>query len=375
MKKSLISLAVAAALVPAAAMADTSNVTVYGKIHVSYDRLDNDAETGGFVSNNSSRLGFKGSEDLGDGLKAIWQYESNVNLDGGGNGLFGSARDTFVGVSGNFGALTAGRQSWNDLFKHDANFFADGIGGPAAWIELRGSSRANNTIKYATPNMSGFNASLTYVTPGGFGADNAAATAAVNAAAATAACTPTSAGENCQMATGNTTESSYALRAAYNNGPLFAAATYLDQAANSATRPDMKTTSLAASYTFGPGKVAAQWVKVKDANMNTGDDDVRYWTIGGNYKVTANGTVKVNYTDANKGGATTTSSNAGADMIAVGYEHSLSKRTIAYATYARANNDAAGVYTMTGSGHGAATGAIVAGRDASGISLGMVHDF
>ena len=385
MKKTLISLAVAAALVPAAAMADTSNVTVYehgrtdvqrqdqaamtdtsnvtvyGKIHVSYDRLDNDAETGGFVSNNSSRLGFKGSENLGDGLKATWQYESTVNLDAGSSSLFGSARDTFAGVSGNFGALTVGRQSWNNLFKSDADFFSDGIGGPAAWTDLRGSSRANNTIKYATPNMSGFNASLTYVTPGGFAADGAAGC--------------TAAGENCQMTTGNTTESSYALRAAYNNGPLFAAATYLDQAANSATAPDMKTTALAASYVFGPGKVAAQWVKVKDANMNTGDDDVRFWTIGGNYKVTANGTVKANYTDINKGGATTTSSNAGADMIAIGYEHSLSKRTIAYATYARANNDAAGVYTVTGTGHGAATGAITAGKDASGISLGMVHDF
>lgn len=359
MKKSLISLAVAAALAPAAAMADTSNVNVYGKIHVSYDHLDNDAETGGFVSSNASRLGFKGSEDLGDGLKAIWQYESTVDLDA--SSTFGSARDTFAGVSGNFGALTVGRQPWNNLFKSDADFFSDGIGGPAAWIDLRGSSRANNTIKYATPGMNGFNASLTYVTPGGFAADGAAGC--------------TAAGENCQMTTGNTTESSYALRAAYNNGPLFAAATYLDRAANSATLPDMKTTSLAASYAFGPGKVAAQWVKVKDANMNTGDDDLRVWTIGGNYKVTANGTVKANYTDVNKGGTTTTSSNAGADMIAIGYEHALSKRTIAYATYARANNDTAGVYTVTGTGHGAATGAITAGKDASGISLGMLHDF
>ena len=366
MKKTLISLAVAAALVPAAAMAETSNVTVYGKVNVSYDRLDNDAETGGFVSSNHTRLGFKGSEDLGDGLKAVFQYETAVDLDS--TTTFGAARDSFAGVSGNFGTVTLGRQAWNNLFKGDADFFIDGIGGPSVWIDLRGAARANNTIKYASPDMSGFNASLTYVTPGGFTGNGTA-----NTVAAPGVGNGTL--ESAQMNPGNTTESSYALRAAYNNGPLFAALTYLDQAANSATLPDMKTTSLAASYAFGPGKVAAQWVKVKDANNNTGDDDVRGWTIGGNYKVTANGTVKVNYTDINKGGTTTTTSNQGADMIAIGYDHALSKRTSVYATYARANNDSAGTYTVTGATHGAATGAIAAGKDASGISLGMVHDF
>ena len=364
MKKTLISLAVAAALVPAAAMADTSNVTVYGKVDVSYDRLDNDAETGGFVSSNHTRLGFKGSEDMGDGLKAVFQYETAVDLDS--TTTFGAARDTFAGVSGNFGAVTLGRQPWTNLFKGDADFFIDGIGGPSVWLDA-GKPRANNTIKYATPNMNGFNASLTYITPGGRTGNGTA-----NTVAAPGVGNGTL--EAAQMNPGNTTESSYALRAAYNNGPLFAALTYLDDADNAAT-PDSKTTSLAASYAFGPGKVAAQWVKVKNVNNNAGADDVRYWTLGGNYKVTANGTVKVNYTDVNKGGTTTTASNAGADMIAIGYDHALSKRTSVYATYARANNDSAGTYTVTGATHGAATGAIAAGKDASGISLGMVHDF
>lgn len=360
MKKTLISLAVAAALVPAAAMAETSNVTVYGKVNISYDRLDNDVETGGFVSSNHTRLGFKGSEDLGDGLKAVFQYETAVNQDDAA--LFGAARDTFAGVSGSFGAVTLGRQAWANLYKGDADFFIDGIGGPSVWLD-GGKPRANNTIKYATPDMSGFNASLTYITPGG----------RVN-----------NAGESAQMTVGNTTESSYALRAAYNNGPLFAALTYLDEADNAAT-PDTKVTSLAASYAFGPGKVAAQWVKTKNAFNSTGDDDVRLWTIGGSYKVTANGTVKVNYTDVNKGATVpatvpvTTSGNSGADMIAIGYDHALSKRTSVYATYARANNDGnttnGGSYTVTGATHGASTGAIGNAKDASGISLGMVHDF
>lgn len=368
MKKTLISLAVAAAMVPAAAMADTSNVTVYGKVNVSYDRLDNDAEKGGFVSSNHTRLGFKGSEDLGDGLKAVFQYETAVNLDGtgAGAGLFGDQRDTFAGVSGSFGAVTLGRQAWSNLYKGDADFFIDGIGGPSVWLD-GGKPRANNTIKYATPNMNGFDASLTYVTPGGRegnGINNTVAAPAAGNGTLEAA----------QMNPNNTTESSYALRAAYNNGPLFAALTYVDEGSNAAT-PDTKVTSLAASYAFGPGKVAAQYVRAKDVNNNVGDDDKRLWTIGGSYKVTASGTVKVNYTDINKGGAATTTSNAGADMIAIGYDHALSKRTSVYATYARANNDSIGTYTVTGATHGASTGTIGAGKDASGLSLGMVHDF
>jgi predicted porin len=359
MKKTLISLAVAAALVPATVMADTSNVTVYGKVNVSYDRLDNDAETGGFVASNSSRIGFKGMEDLGDGLKAVFQYETAVNLDSAAT--FGTARDTFVGVNGNFGSVTVGRQIWNNLYKNDAEFFADGIGGPSVWLDTYGSSRANNTIKYATPNMSGFNASITYVTPGGFGADGLAG------------CTTD--GENCQMTStpvANTTESSYALQAGYKNGPLFVNVARLEQADNASTA-DMETTSIAASYTFGPGKVAAQWVKYDDIASTSGAD-TRFWTLGGSYKVSANGTVKASYTDSDD---RSNVANTGADMFAIGYDHALSKRTSVYATYARVSNDSAGTYAVTGSGHGvtAANMNQTAGKDSSGLSLGMVHDF
>lgn len=373
MKKTLISLAVAAAMVPAAAMADTSNVNVYGKVHLSYDRLDNDVETGGFVSSNASRIGFKGTEDLGDGLKAIWQYETTVNADAdtGAGGMFGGARDTYLGLSGNFGTVTAGRQAWDNLYQHDVNQFVDGIGGPSVWLES--ASRANNTIKYATPDMNGFTASVTYVTPGGFAADNATP--------ATCTAAGTTGGENCQMVTGNTTESSYALRAAYNNGPLFVGAAYLDRGSND-TDPDRKTTSLSARYDFGQGKVGAQYVRTKNINNFTGDDDRRVWTLGGNYKVTANGTIKAQYTDVNKGNLVTgaaTNPNQGADMIAIGYDHALSKRTSVYATYARASNDGnatvGGQYSVTGAGHGASTGSIGQSKDASGLSLGMVHDF
>ena len=341
MQKKIIALAIASALtVPALAFADTSNVTVYGRMHVSYDHFDvdtNSNDTGQFLSNNSSRLGFKGNEDLGNGLKAVWQFETGVAADGEG-GPFNSIRDTFVGLSGSFGTVTAGRQAWDNLFAHDANMFSDQIGAPSVWIDASG--RANNTIKYASPNMSGFDASLTYVTPGGFTGES----------------------------TADNLEHSYALKGTYNNGPLFASLTYLSKGTIKSAE-EWKTTSIAARYDFGVGKVVAQYVDYRDYNGVSGDDrDVI--TIGGNYKVTGNGTLKAQFTkvdhDAN---------DMGADMITIGYDHSLSKRTTAYVAYSRVNNDSKGAYNVSGSGHGAKPATIGANTDPTGLSFGLAHDF
>ena len=137
MKKSLIALAVAGAFA-APAMAATSNVDVYGLMHFAIE----DTNVNGQdlqVTDRVSRIGFKGSEDLGGGLKAIWQIEQQINAtnsanttvttstatittSGGhsythnhtasvGNGAFGGAglRNTFIGLSGSFGTVLMGR--------------------------------------------------------------------------------------------------------------------------------------------------------------------------------------------------------------------------------------------------------------------------
>ena len=86
MKKNIIAIAVAAAMVaPAAAMADT---TLYGKFHVSYDFLsgDNASNTQGGFSSNSSRIGIKGKEKINDSLSIIYQYETSI--DAGQNSSF-----------------------------------------------------------------------------------------------------------------------------------------------------------------------------------------------------------------------------------------------------------------------------------------------
>ena len=131
MQKKIIALAVAG--LSTAAIAQT-NVTIYGVADVSAQGYNmgsgraiantdsgRTAQGGAFgMTNNSSLLGFKGTEDLGNGLKALFQIETNVNITGNtggvngtantvtGSSTFGGARDTYVGLNSKYGTLLGG---------------------------------------------------------------------------------------------------------------------------------------------------------------------------------------------------------------------------------------------------------------------------
>jgi len=128
MKKSIISLAVLAGM--AASSAALADATTYGNVHLSLNAADNDiagASNNLTVSSNTSSLGFKGSEDLGDGMKAIYKVEFGVtigpgpttnpdanNLTGGEAAVGGlTGRDQFVGLKGGFGTIKFGTMSSN----------------------------------------------------------------------------------------------------------------------------------------------------------------------------------------------------------------------------------------------------------------------
>src|SRR3989344_4404628 len=102
MNKKLLMAAVGAALIAGPMVAAHAGATLYGHFNMSLDRLDNDSgNEDGRMSNNASRFGVKGDEDLGGGLKAIYQMEAGVApLDEGTGGLGGSLRNSFVGFAG-----------------------------------------------------------------------------------------------------------------------------------------------------------------------------------------------------------------------------------------------------------------------------------
>ncbi|MEO2218086.1 porin [Chromobacterium vaccinii] len=164
MNKKLIALALAA--LPAAAMAD---VTIYGQIRGGYEynktyssNLSKDAngkpQGSSEINDWTSRLGFKGSEDLGNGLKAIWQVESAISVDGTNPTGFGT-RDTFIGLAGDgWGQIRLGRLSNYpnmDMEQVDPGYYSgQSVGGLGMFTRL--DTRVNNSIRYDSPNWYGF---------------------------------------------------------------------------------------------------------------------------------------------------------------------------------------------------------------------------
>jgi len=186
MKKSLLAIAVAASM--AASTAAVAAPTVYGNVHLSINAADNDipnAENNITMSSNTSSLGVKGSEDLGDGLKAIYKVEFGVGIAAGATtdpdsnapGLGGtngqsaastgglSRRDQFVGLKGGFGTIKLGTMSSNykqmggkvDPFYRTP---LEGRGFLATQSRLHGGAgidrgRSTNTFQYVSPKMGG----------------------------------------------------------------------------------------------------------------------------------------------------------------------------------------------------------------------------
>lgn len=176
MKKSVLTLAVAGALaLPFAAQADT---ILYGSARVSVDYLQIEGDSSAWdVVNNDSRLGVLGSEDLGGGLSAVYQYEFGVDVTEGTSG-FENNRPKFVGLKGGFGTVTAGTQDtpyYNvagivDIFNSAKTFGSDAwLGGGFESDQVgRGLAftRLDNSIYYATPEFSGFSGEVMLVMDG-----------------------------------------------------------------------------------------------------------------------------------------------------------------------------------------------------------------
>ncbi len=169
MKKSLLALAVAAA-VPALASAQ-SNVIMYGKVDLGLVKSNVAAGVnGGSLSlnqGNGSRLGMRGSEDLGGGVKANFQIEHRFFPDTGtvNTSNFWHGR-SWVGLSGGFGDIRLGREYTPSFWVALAadpwgwGYFRNGDGLSVDYTHGNtGNARQANSITYSTPNLGGFQAS------------------------------------------------------------------------------------------------------------------------------------------------------------------------------------------------------------------------
>jgi predicted porin len=184
MQKKILALAVAGALAPAAAMAQ-STVEIYGRANLGIDNWRASgavSPTGSFDSRNrifdgSSRVGFRVNEGLGGGMRAFVVIETGVSIDSGNNagqGLqpntsagFWASRDSYVGLGGGWGDVRFGRQSifWSNgiIAQTGANYIntaADSV--ITGHMVPAPVTRQSNTMSYNTPTFGGFNASLSY---------------------------------------------------------------------------------------------------------------------------------------------------------------------------------------------------------------------
>lgn len=363
MKKKLTALAVTAALAPVAAMAGThditisSNVSIYGRAHLSVDNVSgivaNTNKTS--VNSNSSRFGVKGSHDMGGGMTGMFQIESGVNLVGssvpdgnGGNAtgqVFSRARDMFIGLGGNFGTVKAGRMGGANQWVYDSNLFADQLGDAGNFNSGTGvGGRLDGILMYETPDMSGFKAGLTYIPAA-------------------------------SLDTGATTgNSSYGTKLDYANSGFGAhLAHFKVSTTTAAVETENKNTSVAGSYDFGNGMVTAQYVNTKVDTAGAASTTRKVYNVGGKFNVSSNGAIKAQYSNADD---VTGTPNSGANMIAIGYDHKLSDAMELYVVYAKTDNDIAAAFTADNYGHGGKAGGLaVAGEDPRGFGVGLSYNF
>lgn len=403
MQKKLIALAIVAAFsTPAFA-----EVTVYGQVHASVDaNSGNKGETtttgtknGLNVTSNASRIGFKGAEDLAGGLKGVFQIETQVNAGTSTN--FSTARDTYIGVAGGFGTLIAGRLPLANQYANDANFFGAKVGdagnftaggfGGAGLLAI--PSRVDRAIAYVSPSLGGVTVLAAFV-------------------------------PNTQQSLGAAQDSlnkqsSYTLRASYDSNGIFAAANLasigvagVNMVTNAAAAglganavanqtgvagKDGKVTivSLAGGYDFGVAKIRAQLVQSKaDAAATSGwynnlppitvglpGVEAKQTVIGvaGQFKLSEDDSISAEVFKAQDLKlAGNSAANTGATLIAVGYDHAMSKNTTAYVAFAKVNNSTAASFGATGYAHGgvgtdAAAGGVSYSQSA--LSLGMIRNF
>ncbi|WP_213956340.1 porin [Variovorax sp. dw_954] len=386
MKKSLVALA---ALAVAGVASAQSSVTLFGVVDAAVSYYQTNSKFVGFagtpvlnaigtgdlkqsqwqMSNsgyNSSRLGFRGTEDLGGGLAASFWLESSISNDDGVTGASQFSRRSTVSLSGGFGELRLGRDYtptfWNDTVFDP--FGTNGVGtnlifsmsaGPRTLVVPPGGGVAINRGLFSNANYIRASNSVGYFLPPNLGGFYGQAMYAFNEAIKYDPGTTTPNVLNSQR-TGRYVGG----RFGYANGGLDIAAAYGESTTGddfyAGQTTTVKTANLGASYDFGVVKLFGELSRTKnDIDVDsfvpvfgTGSFKGDGYLLGATVPVgpglirVAYSAVKLNYTStptlATIGLGTFNNSDPKADKFAIGYVHNLSKRTALYATAAFVKN-------------------------------------
>jgi predicted porin len=363
MQKKIIALAVAG-LVSGAAFAQ-SNVTVYGTVDAGYARYSgseapvaaNKRETRSNIDDSNqatSRIGFKGTEDLGGGLSALFQLEYTVANDA--NTAFGGARTQIIGLSSKtMGTMVMGRlvNPARALVGAQDPFGGNGAG---AFQNIQAQTTwADNVIAYVSPSFSGFDVTVGY--------------------------THSLVGDEAPIQKNalDTNLSGWVLVPKYANGPIEAGVSYerFNTDGTTAANQDLnlRRWNLAGSYNFGVVKLGGTYGKLSVDNTAavTGGTDIKQWMLSAIAPITANGSILASYNKITVDSGT--GADAKASQWALGYNHAMSKRTNAYVTYAHlsTNTQAEGRFS-TFVNYSPLAAATTNGYT-SGLNIGLRHNF
>ena len=313
MQKKLIALAIAG-MIAAPAFAQ-SNVTVYGIIDtfVGVGKAG-DAKFSGVANGvlNGPRIGFKGEENLGNGLKAKFVLEQGFNSDDASPASSKEFhRQAWVGLEGGFGFIGLGRQYSPGYYSFRNDAVAAGaldphaiLAGGGLQIDAATDSRWDNSVSYQSKSFGGFSGQLIY----SFGSTEADVKA---------------------KNPNRNTDDKVGLGLNYANGPLNVDYIYVN-AGDSAFGDDHKEHYLGAGYDFGGFKLVGSY---QTASVDAKDSDVKVYQIGGIIPV-GSGNIHVAYGVRNEDAKDSDSRSFG-----LAYTHNLSKRTIAYVGLNRTTND------------------------------------
>lgn len=308
--------ALALAMTPLMAVAQ-NNVTVYGRIDLSVDSTKTGSTSLYQVRDNASRLGFRGTEDLGNGLKAVFGLEMGVSADTGAS-TNPTYRNSFVGLVGSFGSVALGRlDSANptkspiyslitgntDAVIHDAGATAIGT------RVLNARNRTSNAIGYASPTIGGATFRARYYL-NGFGLTEAPAGPVRH----------------------ESDVKQLDLGIDYKVGDLGLGVAYArDSKHGGLLANDFKNkVMVVASYDFGVA--SAYGLYGRDTYNNTAGrrDDVDFWLVGSSVPL-GKGKLTANYMERD----VQSDINGVLKKFQVGYGYKLSKRTTVYALYDR----------------------------------------
>jgi len=362
MKKTLIAVAIAAA-VPALAQAQTS-VTLSGNVKVGLNsyKLSNGAAGNGsglVMGDGSSRFIIAGTEDLGGGLRATFQWDTRLRPDDSQNTSALASGNSWVGLAGGFGQLRLGRIDQHYVYGLDehgarATALQHSAISILSYVNSTGNAIANasrtaNLVRWDSNNMGGFTAGLGYSTAP-FGAEGAAG-----------------AGQK---------GSAIAANLGYAKGPLAAGLSYWD-AKDEPKANSQKSTRLFGSYTFGGVNVGLTWDQSAVAVLTPAKVETKRNAFAIPVRASVGpGTLMFTYLQASDVKVNgTTGANTGAKMMSVGYDYPMSKRTTLGVSFANINNESAAAYGMF---TGAALSNIanpVAGQDTRSLYVGLRHAF